>query len=205
MQPPAPAAFRRRALLGLAAPLALGLAAPAALAAPAPIPVPAARPGTAAGGGGGERTISLRHRCTGEAVRVVYHADGRYLAEPLRAVDRLLRDWRADRARPTDPDLLDLLWALRRRLDAEDRPLEVVCGYRTPETNAMLRGRGGGGSGGGVARDSLHLRAMAVDLAVPGRSLEEVRAAAAGLRRGGVGYYPRSGFVHVDTGPVRRW
>jgi uncharacterized protein YcbK (DUF882 family) len=200
VQPPAPAAFRRRALLGMAAPLALGLAAaPAALA--APVPIPAARPGTATGRR--ERAISLHHRCTGEAVRVVYHADGRYLAEPLRAVDRLLRDWRADRARPTDPELLDLLWALRRRLDAEDRPLEVVCGYRTPETNAMLRGRGG--NGGGVARDSLHLRGMAVDLAVPGRSLEEVRTAAAGLRLGGVGYYPRSGFVHLDTGPVRRW
>jgi uncharacterized protein YcbK (DUF882 family) len=206
VQPPAPAS-RRRALLGLAAaPLLLGRAAPTAFAAQglaAPVPIPAARPGTA--GGRGERAISLRHRSTGESVRVVYHADGRYLAEALRAVDRLLRDWRADRARPTDPDLLDLLWALRRRLDAEDRPLEVVCAYRTPETNAMLRGRGGGGSGGGVARDSLHLRAMAVDLAVPGRSLEEVRAAAAGLRRGGVGYYPRSGFVHLDTGPVRRW
>ena len=106
--------------------------------------------------------------------------------------------------RPTDLDLLDLLWALRRRLDAEDRPLEVVCGYRAPETNAMLRRRNGRG-GGGVARDSLHLRGMAVDLAVPGRSLGEVRAAAVGLRRGGVGHYPRSGFVHLDTGPVRCW
>ena len=116
-------------------------------------------------------------------------------------VDRILRDWRADRARPTDPALLDLLWALRRRLGTGDRPVEVACGYRTPETNAMLRRR----DAAGVARDSLHLRGMAVDISVPGRSLREVRAAAVGLRRGGVGHYPRSGFVHVDTGPVRCW
>ena len=189
MQPPAPA-FRRRALLGSAAPLLLGLAAPGRVAE------------AAASAAGRERAISLRHLSTGEAVRVVYHADGRYLGESLRAVDRLLRDWRADRVRPTDPALLDLLWALLRRLEAEDRPLEVVCGYRAPETNAMLRRRNGGD---GVARDSLRLRGMAVDISVPGRALREVRAAAVGLRRGGVGHYPRSGFVHVDTGPVRYW
>ncbi len=194
MQPSAPALCRRTLLGGLAVPFALGggLAVPGrAVAAET----------AAAAAGRRERAISLRHLRTGETARVVYYAEGRYLRESLRAVDRVLRDWRADRARPTDPGLLDLLWALRLRLGTGDRPVEVACGYRTPETNAMLRRR----DAAGVARDSLHLRGMAVDISVPGRSLREVRAAAVGLRRGGVGHYPRSGFVHVDTGPVRYW
>ena len=194
MQPSAPA-LRRRALIGLAAaPLLLG-------------PDPGRAAGTTAAvemaaPGGRDRAVTLHHLHTGETARLVYHAGGRYLPEALRVADRLLRDWRADRARSTDPALLDLLWELRRRLET-DAPIEILCGYRTPETNDLLRRRGGRRSG--VARDSLHTRGMAVDLTIPGRPLRAVRTAALSLRRGGVGYYPGTGFVHLDTGPVRAW
>lgn len=146
-----------------------------------------------------ERSLLLHHLHTGETLNAVYFADGRYLPEGLGAFTHHLRDWRVDRARPIDPELLDLLWALRQRLESK-APIQVVCGYRTPETNAMLRRRSEG-----VARNSLHMRAMAVDLRVPDRSLRSLRLAAISLRRGGVGYYPASDFVHVDTGRVRYW
>ena len=146
-----------------------------------------------------ERAILLHHRHTGESLRAVYYADGRYLREGLRAAAHHLRDWRQDKEHTVDPQLLDLLWALRRRLDSTE-PVQVLCGYRTPATNAMLRRRSRA-----VAKNSLHMQGMAIDLQVPGRSLRAVRAAAVSLRAGGVGYYPRSRFVHVDTGEVRYW
>ena len=193
-----PLASRRRALLGLAAPLLLSLT---------PDPADArtrtrCHPRHARAGADvlpPERTLTLHHQHTGERLRAVYYADGRYQPEMLHAVDRILRDWHQDRTRPTDPRLLDLVWLLHRRLES-DAPVEVLCGYRTPETNAMLRR-----TSEGVARNSLHMRAMAMDLRIPGRPLRAVQAAALGLRRGGVGYYPQHAFVHVDTGPLRHW
>jgi uncharacterized protein YcbK (DUF882 family) len=146
-----------------------------------------------------QRALLLHHLHTGETLSSVYFADGRYLPEGLKAITHHLRDWRVDRARPIDPDLLDLLWALRQRLEST-APIQVVCGYRSPETNTMLRRRSYG-----VARNSLHMQGMAIDLRVPGRSLRTLRLAAMSLRRGGVGYYPASDFVHVDTGSVRYW
>ena len=175
---------RRRFILGFAAPLAL------ALVGLPPRQAEAARR---------QRSILLHHCHTGETLKTVYFADGRYLPEALRAVTRHLRDWRDGTTRPIDPRLLDLLWSLRRKLDV-DAPVEVFCGYRSPETNAMLRRRSRG-----VARNSLHMQGMAIDFRVPSRSLRAVRAAAVSLKAGGVGYYPRSGFVHVDTGDVRYW
>jgi uncharacterized protein YcbK (DUF882 family) len=195
-----PLASRRRALFGLVAPLLLGLTPDLAEA-----KTRTGRSARHAAGATGadvlppERVLTLHHQHTGERLRAVYYADGRYQPETLRAVDHLLRDWRQGRTRPTDPRLLDLVWLLRRRLET-DAPVEVLCGYRTPETNAMLRR-----TSEGVARNSLHMRAMAMDLRVPGRSLKAVHGAALALGRGGVGYYPQHGFVHVDTGPVRHW
>ena len=194
-----PLASRRRAILGLAAPLLLGLTPdPAAARTRARGPARHAK-ATVADVLPPERTLTLYHQHTGERLHAVYYADGGYQPETLRAVERLLRDWHQDRTRPTDPRLLDLVWLLRRRLET-DAPVEVLCGYRTPETNAMLRR-----TSEGVARNSLHMRSMAIDLRIPGRPLRAVHDAAVGLKRGGVGYYPRHGFVHVDTGRVRYW
>lgn len=176
------APFGRRGLLGLAVPLVLGLSS-----------------GRAAEAALRERSVTVQHLHTGESLKATYYADGRYIEEEMRRVSWLLRDWRAQRARAIDPELLDLLWSLRHRLDTP-APIQVICGYRTPQTNAMLRRRSEG-----VARNSLHLKGMAVDLRVQGRSLRQVRAAAVSLRGGGVGYYPRSNFVHLDTGKVRYW
>ncbi|HET6467160.1 MAG TPA: DUF882 domain-containing protein [Geminicoccaceae bacterium] len=177
---------RRGFLQGLAASaLAAGLAGLPALPAEAALPV---------------RQLSFHHLHTGEKLqKAVYFARGRYVEENLRLISRLLRDWRTGEVKPVDPKLLDVLFALQSRLRTS-QPFAVVCGYRSPKTNAMLRRQGHG-----VARNSLHLRAMAIDLKLPGRSLKEVRNAAVQAKLGGVGYYPASGFVHVDTGPVRYW
>jgi uncharacterized protein YcbK (DUF882 family) len=136
---------------------------------------------------------------TGEALTVEYCTRGRYQRDALRAVDRLLRDHRTNQAHAIDPALLDALWALRRRVGSGVR-LHVVSGYRSPETNAMLQR-----TEPGVARGSYHVQGRALDFFLPDRQLRQVRRAAVGLQFGGVGYYPASGFVHVDSGPVRSW
>jgi uncharacterized protein YcbK (DUF882 family) len=146
-----------------------------------------------------ERSVLLHHRHTGEKLRTVYYADGRYLPEALRAATHHLRDWRDNTQIPIDPKLLDLLWSLRANLRTA-APVQVFCGYRSPETNAMLRRQHHG-----AARNSLHMRGMAIDLQIEGRPLRTIRVAAVNLRGGGVGYYPRSGFIHVDTGDIRYW
>lgn len=146
-----------------------------------------------------ERSLLLQHMHTGETLNAVYYADGRYLPAALAAATHHLRDWRLDLAMPVDPKLLDLLWALRTRLGSK-APVNVLCGYRSPATNAMLRRHSRA-----VALNSLHMQAMAIDIRLPDRSLASLRQAAAGLQAGGVGYYPWADFVHVDTGPVRYW
>jgi uncharacterized protein YcbK (DUF882 family) len=145
------------------------------------------------------RALAFRNLHTDETVDVVYRADGQLDRDALREIDWLLRDFRTGEARPIDGRLLDLLWRLRSALDTTE-PYEVISGYRSPATNAMLRR-----TGRGVARGSLHTRAMAIDVRVPGQPLWALRDAALALRLGGVGYYPSSGFVHVDVGRVRVW
>ncbi len=145
------------------------------------------------------RALAFRNLHTEETVEVTYWVDGGLDPNALRQIDWVLRDFRTGEARPIDPRLLDLLWELRAALDTTE-PYEVISGYRSPSTNAMLRR-----SGRGVARGSLHTRAMAIDVRVPGQPVAKLRAAALALRQGGVGYYPASGFVHVDVGRVRFW
>ena len=145
------------------------------------------------------RALSFHHLHTGESLDVTYWVEGRYQPEALRHINRLLRDFRTDEVHPIDPRLLDLLSALRARLRTH-APFQVISGYRSPATNAMLARLTEG-----VATNSLHLQGRALDMRLPGRSLSSVHRVALAMRRGGVGYYPRSDFVHVDTGNVRHW
>lgn len=180
---------RRRLLAGAAAGLLVAAAAPArARAALHPAAPDAAT-----------ARIALLNTHTGERLDLVYREAGVHVRGALAEIDRLLRDHRSGEVAPIDPGLLDQLHALGARLDAR-QPFHVISGYRSPATNARLAA-----AGGGVARDSLHLRGCAIDLRLPGRSLSEVRAAALSLQAGGVGFYPRSDFVHIDTGRVRSW
>jgi len=143
--------------------------------------------------------LAFRNLHTGETVDVVFRADGQLDQGALREIDWVLRDFRTGEARQVDRRLLNLLWRLRSALDTTE-PYEVISGYRSPATNAMLRREGHG-----VSRVSLHMQAMAIDVRVPDRPLTALRDAALALRLGGVGYYAASNFVHVDVGRVRFW
>jgi len=145
------------------------------------------------------RSVALYNIHTGEWLRTVYWADGHYIREAVRDINWILRDHHSDEIRPMDAGVLDLLGMLRDRLDTHD-PFLVVCGYRSPTTNRTLYLRHEG-----VAKYSYHIKGMAVDLRSERRDLNQIRDAALSLRCGGVGYYPRSDFVHVDCGPIRRW
>ena len=148
--------------------------------------LPWARRVTAQGAAEAEpRALAFRNLHTGETVDVVYRADGQLDQGALREIDWVLRDFRTGEARQVDRRLLDLLWRLRAALDTTE-PYEVISGYRSPATNAMLRREGRG-----VSRGSLHMQAMAIDVRVPDRPLTALRDAALALRIGGVGYYRR--------------
>jgi uncharacterized protein YcbK (DUF882 family) len=149
-----------------------------------------------------ERELSFFHTHTGERLATAYCTGGEYVAPALKDINVLLRDFRANQIKPIDPALLDLLFQLNGELGT-DQPFHVVSGYRTPQTNAMLHERGGAHSG--VATHSLHMDGKAIDIRVPGIKLEHLRDKAKGLKIGGVGFYPGSNFVHVDTGRVRYW
>ena len=137
---------------------------------------------------------------TGESLDIVYREGTQYLTDALAEIDRLLRDHRSGDVHEIDRGLLDQLARLRALLDVGKRPFHVISGYRSPSTNAMLAARSGG-----VATHSLHLQGRAIDLRMPGIRLVEVHRAAVSMQAGGVGYYARSDFVHLDTGRVRRW
>ena len=177
----------------------LGLTAAAAAASVVPASVFAAVPSAAKRR---ERVLSFFHTHTGERLRVAYCCDGEYQPQAIQQINHLLRDFRVNETRPIDPKLLDLLHELGGALDA-DQPFHVISGYRSPKTNMMLRERGGAHTG--VANRSLHMVGQAIDIRLPGVKLDHLRGAAKSLRLGGVGYYPGSNFVHVDTGRVRYW
>jgi uncharacterized protein YcbK (DUF882 family) len=148
------------------------------------------------------RTVSVDIVNTGEKGRnIVYFENGQYQADALFELNLLLRDWRADKVRAIDPKVFDTLYMIQRMTGAA-RPFEVVSAYRSPLTNFTLLLEG---DGTGVARRSLHMDGKAVDIRLPGVHLAHLNKAAVQLGYGGVGYYPGSGFLHVDTGDVRRW
>jgi uncharacterized protein YcbK (DUF882 family) len=149
-----------------------------------------------------ERVLSFFHTHTGERLKIAYCCDGIYQPEALSQLNHLLRDFRVDQEKAIDPKLFDLLHELGGTLET-DQPYHVISGYRSPETNAMLRERGGAHTG--VASSSLHMVGKAIDIRLPGVRLDHLRSAAASLKLGGVGFYPSSNFVHVDTGRVRYW
>lgn len=145
------------------------------------------------------RTLSFEHLHTGERLRVTYFDGRQYEPDALRAIDHVLRDHYSGDTTTMDRALMDLLHELGRDLGSNGT-VQVISGYRSPATNQRLATQGHG-----VASRSLHMEGQAIDLRVPGRRLRDVRRVALALGRGGVGYYPRSNFVHVDTGRVRWW
>ncbi|HTT06461.1 MAG TPA: YcbK family protein [Steroidobacteraceae bacterium] len=145
------------------------------------------------------RTVCFVHTHTGERLTADYFVAGRYEPGCLARVNYLLRDFRTGDVHPIDPTLLDLLFSLQTR-SGHEAPYAVISGYRSPATNAMLRR-----TTEGVASHSMHLQGRAIDIRLPGYSTARLGELARGLARGGVGFYPRSDFVHVDTGRVRFW
>ncbi|HRJ61917.1 MAG TPA: DUF882 domain-containing protein [Azospirillaceae bacterium] len=146
------------------------------------------------------RMVHLHNLHTGEQARAEYWVKGQYVRSSLRLINRVLRDHRSGDVHPMDPRLLDQIYLLTRAV-AKRGPVEIISAYRSPESNAMLREE----DGSGVAQNSYHMQGRAVDIRVPGMPLRQLRAAALRLKAGGVGFYPRSNFVHIDTGPVRHW
>lgn len=151
-------------------------------------------------GGPVSRRLRLYNTHTAETLDITYFEEGVYHPDALTEIDFLLRDHRANKAAPMARGVIDLVHDITRALETSE-PVHIISGYRSPQTNELLRKTGGGG----VARRSLHMDGIAIDIRVPGRELAQVRDAALDLQRGGVGYYPGQQFVHVDTGRVRRW
>ena len=150
---------------------------------------------------GDTRTLSFHHTHTGEDITIAFKRNGRYDDGALKKLDWFMRDWRREKQTHMDPHLFDLLWEAYREAGAT-QPIQVICGYRSPETNSMLRARSSG-----VAQFSQHINGQAMDFFIPGVPLEKIREVGLRLQRGGVGFYPTSGspFVHMDTGTIRHW
>lgn len=176
-----PSILGRRQFLGAAAAFTAGLARPAAA-------------------GAAPRILALDNIHTGEKLRAEYWTNGAYQPDALSEIDKLLRDFRTGEVHPIEPRLLDLLASLYGQVEATT-PFQVISGYRSPQTNAGLRQAGHSG----VASKSLHMEGIAIDVRIAGKPLAGLHRAALSLRGGGVGYYPRSNFVHVDIGRVRSW
>jgi uncharacterized protein YcbK (DUF882 family) len=144
--------------------------------------------------------LRLYHTHTGERIEVVYRRGDMYISEAMEKLDYFLRDHRTGDVRRFDPQLYDLLEELTVAVGHPDAQIDIVCGYRSPWSNEFLRAHTSG-----VAKNSLHIQAEAIDLRMPGVDTYQLREAALSLHRGGVGYYPHSGFIHMDTGRVRQW
>jgi uncharacterized protein YcbK (DUF882 family) len=154
----------------------------------------------AASQNGQDHSLRLYNTHTGERLEIVYRRGDQYIPEALAKLDHFLRDHETNDVRHFDPRLYDTLADLTSAVGHPGAELDIVCGYRTSSTNESLRAHTTG-----VAKNSLHIQAEAIDLRMPGVDTLTLRKAALALRRGGVGYYPHSDFIHVDTGRVRQW
>lgn len=146
-----------------------------------------------------ERILRFQNIHTGEKLSATYWADGRYIAEEIAAIDHVLRDHRSKEVMTMDRKLYDLLYTLQKQVE-KPGIYQIISGYRSPASNSKLRA-----ASKGVAKRSLHMRGKAVDIRLPGVELKHLRQAALDLRAGGVGYYPKSNFIHIDTGRPRFW
>ena len=156
-------------------------------------------PTLAFGSSGGSRRLAFYHTHMGENLDVVYREGTDYLPDAIGNINQFLRDFRTGESHPIDPALLDQLHDITEALGTTSQ-VEIISGFRSPRTNAMLRGKSNG-----VAKRSLHMQGRALDVRLTDVATKDLRAAALELQRGGVGYYPKSKFIHIDTGRVRRW
>ncbi|MBU0799400.1 MAG: DUF882 domain-containing protein [Alphaproteobacteria bacterium] len=162
-----------------------------------PMPVEAAR---LAMPDAGRFQIAFRNQHTGESFNGTYRVGNKYLPDAFKRINIVLRDFRRNEVYPIDPRVIDILYMVRAKTGSQGGTFEVLSGYRSPKTNAMLRK-----ASGGVAKNSLHLTGQAIDIRMDGINTRKLNEVAKSLDAGGVGYYPRSNFVHLDTGRVRHW
>ena len=146
-----------------------------------------------------ERKLSLLNLHTGEQLSATYWAEGQYQTSELKAINHILRDHRTGDAYRMDNDLLELLNALHKKVGGKEA-FQIISAYRSPKTNAALSKKSSG-----VAKKSLHMQGKAIDIRLPGCQLSSLQKAAISCEAGGVGYYPKSDFIHIDTGRVRSW
>ena len=146
-----------------------------------------------------ERTLRLYNTHTGESLRSVFWAEGRFIPDALKDINKLLRDHRNDKVADMDPKLILLLNDVSDKF-GDGQTLHIISGYRSPESNAKLAA-----ASNGVAKHSMHMDGKAIDIRMPGKNLAQLHKAAMSMKAGGVGYYPDSQFVHMDTGRVRYW
>ena len=150
-------------------------------------------------GGGDIRRIKMYSGRTGERIDMIYWIEGEYIGDAVKEVHHFMRDWRTNDVKSIDLRTIDIMAAAHNLLDISE-PYMLLSGYRSPQTNAMLRSKSSG-----VARNSLHLKGQAADLRLNSRSVNQMYRAAAACKAGGVGRYSGSNFVHMDCGPVRTW
>lgn len=146
-----------------------------------------------------DKELHLYNIHTGEFVKTTFKQAGEYDQQGLSELDHLLRDHRSGESTLISRTLLDDIYTLQ-ELFKPNQAIEIISGYRSPKTNQKLREMGHG-----VAKRSLHMQGKAIDIRIPGINLGQVRKAALALKSGGVGYYPKSGFIHIDVGRVRQW
>ena len=182
--------MNRRSFLALGAKAAVGLYIAQATPAWANIPSSlSAKP----------RTLSFYHTHTRERLDIIYAQSGEYDLDALAKINNYLRDFRTSEVHPIDPEVLDILWTIQQKMCCNNT-YEVISGYRSPKTNQQLRKKSNG-----VAKRSLHMKGQAIDVRITGEKTKTVRDCAISLKSGGVGYYAKSDFVHLDTGRVRSW